>query len=89
VALGDFWGRENYAGKNFKSGLAKNRRSCSIVIVRKENYVIQTKNRIAASAAVLHETGNFAHRTHSRHARAGRARKRSCEGIPVPVEGRE
>jgi hypothetical protein len=31
----------------------------------------------------------LAHWTHSRHAHIGRARKRSSEGIPVPVSGRE
>jgi hypothetical protein len=44
--------------KNFKFGLAKTGRGGSIVTVRKE-LCNPNQNRIAASAAVLHETGNF------------------------------
>lgn len=49
----------------------------------------ENNHKFAASAAVQNETGNFTHRTRNEARPLGRAPKRSCEGIPVPVLGRE
>jgi hypothetical protein len=49
----------------------------------------QTKHIFAASAAVLYETGNFPPKTAFEARPIWACRKRSLEGIPVPVRERE
>jgi hypothetical protein len=54
-----------------------------------KTYVTQTNDRFAAPAAVQNETG-ISLNGHANEARPiERASKRSCEGTPVPILGRE
>lgn len=71
--------------------LMKSNASVSIVIVPLEDLCNPKINnhKFAASAAVRHKTGNFGSLDTFEARPIGRARKRSSEGIPVPVSGRE